>query len=373
MSCHRHINCVLQTSHTNICLVTDTSIMPYRHHTSTYVLSQTHQLYLTDITCLHMFCHRHFNCVLQTSHAYIYLVIDKSIVSDRHYTPTYVFSKTHHLCLTYITCLHTSCHRHINCLLQTLHAYLCLVRDTSVVSYRHHTSTYVLSQTHPLCLTDITHLHISCNGHISCVLRTSHAYIFLGTDISIVSYRHHIPTYFLSQTHQLCFTDITRLHMSCHRHINCVLHTLHACICLVRDTSIVSYKHDTPTYVLSQTLQLCLTNITHLHMSCHRHIYCILQTSHVYICLVRDINCVLQISYAYICLVTDISVVSYRHYTPTYILSQTVQLYLTDIIRLHMSCHRHINCLLQTSHAYICLVTDTAIVSYRHYTSTYVL
>jgi hypothetical protein len=134
---------------------------------------------------------------------------------------------------------------------------------------------------------------MSCHRNTICVLQTLHAYICLVTDISIVSYRHHTPTYFLSQTQQLCFTDSTRLHMSCHRHINCVLQTLHAGICLVIDTSIVSYKHDTPTHILSQTLHLCLTDITHLHMSCHRHIYCILQTSHVYICLVRDIKCVL--------------------------------------------------------------------------------
>jgi hypothetical protein len=41
------INCILQTSHVYICLVTDTSVVSCRHHTSTYVLSQTHQLYLT--------------------------------------------------------------------------------------------------------------------------------------------------------------------------------------------------------------------------------------------------------------------------------------------------------------------------------------
>ena len=213
---------------------------------------------------------------------------------------------------------------------------------------------------------------MSCHRHINCVLQIPEAYIFLVTDISIVSYRHHMPTYFLSQTHQLCLTDITRLHMSSHRHINCVLQTLHACICLFRDTSIVSYRHDTPTYVLSHTLQLCHTDITHLHISCHRHIYCILDMTRLHMSCHRHINCALQISHAYICLVTDISVVSYRHYTPTNVLSQTLQLCLTDITRLHMSCHRHINCVLQTSHAYICLVTDTAIVSYRNYTSTYV-
>jgi predicted metal-dependent HD superfamily phosphohydrolase len=106
---------------------------------------------------------------------------------------------------------------------------------------------------------------------------------------------------------ELCLTDKTRLHMSCHRHINCVLQTSHAYICLVIDTSIVSYRHDTPTYVLSQTHQLCLTDITRLHMSCHRHTNCVLQTLH-----------------AYICLDTDISIVSYRHHTPTYFLSVSV-------------------------------------------------
>ena len=293
MSCQRHINCVLQTWHTYLCLVTDTAIVSYRYHTPTYFLSQTHQLCVTDMTRLHMSCHRHINCVLQIPDAYIFLVTDISIVSYRHHMPTYFLSQTHQLCLTDITRLHMSSQRHIKCVLQTLHACICLFRDTSIVSYRHDTPTYVLSQTHQLCLTDITRLHMFCHRHISCVLQTSHAYKCLVTDTAIVSYRHHTPTYVLSQTHQVYLTDITRLHMSCHRHINCVLQTLHAGICLVRDTSIVSYKHDTPTYVLSQTLHLYLTDITHLHMSCHRHIYCILQTSHVYTCFVRDIKCVL--------------------------------------------------------------------------------
>ena len=134
---------------------------------------------------------------------------------------------------------------------------------------------------------------MSCHRHINCVLQIPDAYIFLVTDISIVSYRHHMPTYFLSQTHQLCLTDITRLHMSSHRHINCVLQTLHGCICLFGDTSIVSYRHDTPTYVLSHTLQLCHTDITHLHISCHRHIYCILDMTRLHMSCHRHINCVL--------------------------------------------------------------------------------
>jgi hypothetical protein len=146
-----------------------------------------------------------------------------------------------------------------------------------------------------------------------------------------VSYRHHTPTYFLSQTQQLCFTDITRLHMSCHRHINYALQTSYVYICLVTETPFVSYRHYTLTYVLSQKQQLCLTDITCLHMSRFRHINRVLKRSHVYIHLV-----------------TDTSIVSYRHYTPTYVLSQTHQLCLTDITRLHMSCHRHINCVLLT-------------------------
>jgi hypothetical protein len=144
------------------------------------------------------------------------------------------------------------------------------------VSYRYHTPTYVLSQTYQLCLTDITRLQMSCHRHCNCVLQTSHAYICLVTDTSSVSYRYHTPTYVLSQTYQLCLTDITRLHMSCHRHSNCVLQTLHISICLLTDTSVVSYRHHTPTNILSQTLQLCLTDITRLHMSCHRHIHCVL-------------------------------------------------------------------------------------------------
>ena len=151
---------------------------------------------------------------------------------------------THKLCLEDITCLHIYHHRNINCDLQTLHVYICLVTDTAIVSYRHHTPTYVLSKTHQLCLTDITRLHMSCHRQ------------------------------------QLCLTYITRLHMSCHRHINCVLQTLHVYICLVTDTSIVSYRHYTSIYVLSQTHQLYLTDITHLHMSCHKHISCVLKTLH---------------------------------------------------------------------------------------------
>ena len=236
MSLNRHINCVLHTSHVYIFFVTDTPIVSYRHYTPTYVLSQTHQLCLTDITCLHMICHRHINCVLQISHSYLCLVIDISIVSYRHYMPTYVLSQTLQLCLTDITRLHISCHRYINCVWQTLHAYICLVRDTSIVSYRHDTLTYVLSQTLQLCHTDITHLHISCHRHINCVLLTWHAYICLVIDTSIVSYRYQTPIYFLSQTYQLCLTDITCLLISCHRHINCVLQTSHAYICLPKDT-----------------------------------------------------------------------------------------------------------------------------------------
>ena len=219
----------------------------------TYFLSQTYQLCLTDITYLLISCRRHISCVLQTLHAYICLVIDTSIMSYRHYTPAYVLSETHQLCLTNMTHLHMSCHRHCNCVLQTSHTYICLVIDTSIAFNRHHTSTYVLSQTHPLCLTDITHLHIACNRHISCVLQTSHVCIYLVTETSIVSYRHHTSTstaivsyrhhmssYVLSQTHQLCLTDITRLHISCHRQCNCILQTSHAYICLVTDTSFVS-------------------------------------------------------------------------------------------------------------------------------------
>jgi hypothetical protein len=205
-----------------------------------------------------MSCHRHINCVLQIPDAYIFLVTDISIVSYRHHMPTYFLSQTHQLCLTDITRLHMSSHRHINCVLQTLHACICLFGDTSIVSYRHDTPTYVLSHTLQLCHTDITRLHISCHRHIKCV------------------YRYHTPTYVLSQTYQLCLTDITRLHMSCHRHSNCVLQTLHIYICLLMDTSVVSYRHHTPTNILSQTLQLCLTDITRLHMSCHRHIHCVL-------------------------------------------------------------------------------------------------
>jgi hypothetical protein len=198
MSCHRHSNCVLQIPSAYIFLVTDTSIVSYKHHTSTYVLSQTQQLCLTDITCLHMSCFRHINCVLKRSHVYIHLVTDTSIVSYRHYMPTYVFKQTHQLCPTYITRLHMLCHRHTNCVLQTLHAYLCLVTDTSIVSYRPYMPTYDLSQTHQLCLTDITRLPMSCHRHINCVLQTLHAYICFVTDTSIVSYRHHTPTYILS-------------------------------------------------------------------------------------------------------------------------------------------------------------------------------
>jgi hypothetical protein len=141
--------------------------------------------------------------------AYICLVTDTSIVYYRHYTPTYVLSETYQLCLTDITRLHMSCPRHIHCVLQILHTYIFLVTDTSIVSYRHHTSTYVLSQTQQLCILDITHLHISCHRYISCVLQTSHVYIYLITDTTIVSYIHYTSTYVFSQTHQLCLTDIT--------------------------------------------------------------------------------------------------------------------------------------------------------------------
>jgi hypothetical protein len=164
---------------------------------------------------------------------------------------------------------------------------------------------------------------MSCHRHINCVLQIPDAYIFLVTDISIVSYRHHMPTYFLSQTHQLCLTDITRLHMSSQRHIKCVLQTLHACICLFRDTSIVSYRHDTPTYVLSHTLQLCHTDITHLHISSHRHIYCILDMTRLHISCHRHCNCVLQTSNAYIFLTTDTPIVSYTHHMPTCLVTDT--------------------------------------------------
>jgi hypothetical protein len=198
-SCHRHSNCVLQTSDAYICLVTDTLIVSYRNGTPTYILSQTHQLCLTDITRLHMSCHRQ------------------------------------QLCLTDITRLHMSCHIHINCVLDTSYVYICLVTDTSFVSYRHHKSTYILSQKQQIYFTHITRIYISCHRHINCVL------------------------------------DITRLHMSCHSHSNCVLQTSHVSICLVIDTSIVSYRQDTPTYVLSQTHQLCLTDITRLHMSVTRY------------------------------------------------------------------------------------------------------
>jgi hypothetical protein len=178
MSLNRHINCVLHTSHVYIFFVTDTPIVSYRHYTPTYVLSRTHQLCLTDITCLHMICHRHISCVLQISHAYLCLVIDISIMSYRHYMPTYVLSQTLQLCLTDITRLHISYHRYINCVWQISHAYIWLVTDISIVSYRHHTLTYVSLQTHQLCLTHITCLHV------------------------------------LSQTHQLCLREITRLHMT---------------------------------------------------------------------------------------------------------------------------------------------------------------
>jgi hypothetical protein len=292
----------------------------YRYQTPKYFLSQTYQLCLTDITHLLISCHRHSSCVIQTLHAYICFVRDTSIVSYKHDTPTYVLSQTLHLCLTDITHLHMSCHRHIYCILQTSHVYICLVRD------------------------------------IKCVLQISHAYICLVTDISVVSYRHYTPTNILSQTVQLYLIDITRLHMSCHRHINYVLQISPAHICLVTHISVVSYRHHTPTYVLSQTQQSYLTDITHLHISCHRHIGCVLQTSHVCIYLV-----------------TDMSIVYYRHHTSTYFMSQTQHLCLTDSTCLHMSCHRHIGCVLQTSHAYIFLVMDTSIVPYRHDTPTYVL
>ena len=147
--------------------------------------------------------------------------------------------------------------------------------DTAVVFYRHYTPTYVLSQTHQLCLTDIIRLHMSCHRNTICVLQILHAYICLVTETAIVSYRHHMPTYVSFQTHQACVKEITRLHTSCDRHINCVLHSLHAYLCLFTDTSIVSYKHYMPTYVLSQTLQLCLTDITRLHIYCHRYINCV--------------------------------------------------------------------------------------------------
>jgi hypothetical protein len=237
--CHRHIICVLQTSHAYIFLVIDTAIVSYRNHTRTYLLSQT------------------------------------AIVSYRHHMDTYVLSKTHQLCLTDITHLDMPCHMHIDCVLHTSHVYICLVTDTSIVSYRHHTPTYVLSQTHQLCLTDIIRLHMSCHINTICVLQTLHAYICLVTETAIVSYRHHMSTYVSFQTHQSCVKEITRLHTSCDRHINCVLQTLHAYLCLFTDTSIVSYKHYIPTYVLSQTLQLCLTDITRLHISCHRYINCV--------------------------------------------------------------------------------------------------
>jgi hypothetical protein len=109
--------------------------------------------------------------------------------------------------------------------------------------------------------------------HISCVLQTSHAYICLITDTSIVSYAHHTSTYDLSQTNQLRLIDITRLHMSYHRHINCVLQTSHAYICLVIDTSIVSYRHDTPTYVLL----MCLWQDIFRHEMSLRHNWCVWQ------------------------------------------------------------------------------------------------
>ena len=205
----------------------------------TYSLSQTHYLCLTNITRLHFSCHRHINCFLQTLHAHIFLITDTAIVSYRHHTPTYLLSQT------------------------------------AIVSYRHHMDTYVLSKTHQLCLTDITHLDMPCHMHIDCVLQTLHAYICLVTETAIVSHRHHMSTYVSFQTHQSCVKEITRLHTSCDRHINCVLQTLHAYLCLFTDTSIVSYKHYIPTYVLSQTLQLCLTDITRLHISCHRYINCV--------------------------------------------------------------------------------------------------
>ena len=298
-----------------------------------------------------------------------------SVVSYRHYTSTYILSQTVQLCLTDITRLHMSCHRHINCVLQISPAYICLVTDISVVSYRHHTPTYVLSQTQQSYLTDITHLHISCHRHISCVLQTSHVFICLVTDTSVVSYRHHTPTYFLSWTHQLCLTDITRLHMSCHRYMyfNCVLQTSHVYISLVTDTTIVSYRYHTPTYGLSQTYQLCHTDIKRLHMSHYRHINCVLHTSHAYMSCHRHINCVLEKSHVYIWLNTDTSIASNRHHKSTYVLSQIYQLWLTDIIRLHMSCQSNRKCVLQTSHVYIYLVTDTPVVSYRHHTPTYFL
>jgi hypothetical protein len=153
-----------------------------------------------------MSCHRLISCILQTSHVYIYLVTDTAVVSYRHHTSIYVLLQTHQLCLTDIT-----------------------------------PPTYVLSQKQQLCLTDITHLHMSSNGHLSCVLQTSHAYKYLVKDTTIVSYRHHTPTYVLSQTNPLCLIDITHLHLS------------------------------------YQTHQLCPTDITHLHMSCQRHSNCVLE------------------------------------------------------------------------------------------------
>ena len=288
------------------------------------------------MTRLHMSCRWHIYCILQTSHAYICLVSDTAFMSYRYHTPTYILSQKYQLCLTDITSLHMYCHRHSNCVLQTSHLYIYLVRDTEIVSYTHYTSTYFLSQTQQLCLTDITCLHMSCQRHISCVLQTSHAYI-----------RYRLIN---------CVLHTSHAYMSCHRHINCVLEKSHVYIWLFTDTSIVSNRHHTSTYVLSQTYQLCLTDITRLHMSCYRQVNCVLQTSH-----------------AYICLVIDKSIVSYRNHTSRYDLSQRHQWCLIDITRLHMSCHRHINCFLRTSHVYIYLVTDTATVSYRHHISTYIL
>jgi predicted metal-dependent HD superfamily phosphohydrolase len=142
--------------------------------------------------------------------------------------------KTHLMC-----CLHMICHRHINCVLQISHAYICLVTDISIVSYRHHTPTYVLSQTQQLCLTEITHLHMSSNGHISCVLQISHAYKYLVTDTAIVSYRHHTPT---CKTQLLClWQDICRCVISV-RHIWCVWYDRCRCVMSISHNGCVCEK-----------------------------------------------------------------------------------------------------------------------------------
>jgi hypothetical protein len=132
---------------------------------------------------------------------------------------------------------------------------------------RVHLTVYYFVHTFYLFLTDITCLHMSRFRHINRVLKRSHVYICLVTDTSVVSYRYQTPIYFLSQTYQLCLTDITWLLISCHRHISCVLQTSHAYICLPIDTSIVSYRH----YTVCKTQLMCLWQEISSHVMSVRH------------------------------------------------------------------------------------------------------